>query len=240
MPYRLTLAGRYAPRLGLTLAAIYVALLATEVTLGWMQPTSVLRTMGRGLYVVRYGRVSLNPGFRTHFDNGYAHGDIAISSLGYRGQEPRADGCVRVLLVGDSFAFGELLDQKDTIAASMERLDSRREVVNLGVTGYNLPEQLEPLRRWTLPAREVVYLFYGNDLEPPVEQTIIDGYRVRLLRLADGSPMPEAKMRSAAARQIARIEQSRRLTLGSVLLPRVRRALRDYLARATNGPRDAF
>jgi len=145
-----------------------------------------------------------------------------------------------VLLVGDSFAFGELLDQKDTIAASMERLDPRREVINLGVTGYNLPEQLERLRRCSLPAREVVYLFYGNDLEPPVEQTIIDGYRVRLLRLADGSPMPDGEMRRAAARQIERIEQSRRLTLGSLLLPRVRQTLRDYRARATNGPRDAF
>src|SRR5262245_50790452 len=217
MPYRLTLAGHYAPRLGLTLAAIYLALLATEVTLWWMQPTSVLRTMARGLYVVRDGRVSLTPGFRTHFDDGYAHGDIAINSLGYRGQEPRADGRDRVLLVGDSFAFGELLDQKDTIAATMERLCPRREVVNLGVTCYNLREQLEQLRRWPLPAREVVYLFYGNDLEPVVEQTIIDGYRVRRLRLPDGSPMPDREMRSATARQIERIDQSRRLRLGSVL-----------------------
>src|SRR5262245_3673883 len=125
MPYRLTLARHFAPRVSVTLSAIYLALLATEVTLWWMQPTSVLRTMERGLYVVQDGRVSLKPGFRTHFDDGYAHGDIAISSLGYRGPEPRADGRARVLLVGDSFAFGELLDQKDTIAASMERLDPR-------------------------------------------------------------------------------------------------------------------
>src|SRR5262245_36880724 len=131
MPHRVTLARHYAPKLGLALAAIYLALLATEVVLWWMLPTSVLRTMGRGLYVVQAGRVSLTPGFRTHFDDGYAHGDIAINSLGYRGEEPRADGRNRVLLVGDSFAFGELLDQKDTIAASMERLDPRREVVNL-------------------------------------------------------------------------------------------------------------
>src|SRR5262245_33824098 len=224
MPYRLPLAGHNAPRVGLALAAIYLALLATEVALWWMQPTSVLRTMGRGLYVVRDGRVSLKPGFRTHFDDGYAHGDIAINSLGYRGEEPRPDGRDRVLLVGDSFAFGELLDQKDTIAASIERLNPRREVINLGVTGYNLPEQLEPLRRWALPAREVVYLFYGNDLEPPVEQTIIDGYRVRLLRLPDGSPMPDGEMRSAVARQLERIEQSRRLTLRSVLLASVSEA----------------
>src|SRR5262249_7721274 len=70
--------------------------------------------------------------------------------------------------------------------------------------------------------------------------TIIDGYRVRRLRLPDGSPMPDREMRSAAARQIERIERSRRLTLGSVLLPRVRQALRDYRARAANGARDAF
>src|SRR5262245_3090193 len=99
MPYRLTLAGHYAPRLGLALAAIYLALLATEVTLWWLQPTSVLRTMGRGLYVVRDGRVSLTPGFRTHVDDGYAHGDIAINSR-IQGPEPRADGRDRVLLVG--------------------------------------------------------------------------------------------------------------------------------------------
>src|SRR5262249_17503634 len=75
-------AGHFAPRLGLTLALIYAVLLAAEVTLWRLQPTNVLRTMGRGLYVVRDGRVSLTPGFRTHFDDGYAHGDIAINSLG--------------------------------------------------------------------------------------------------------------------------------------------------------------
>lgn len=73
-----------------------------------------------------------------------ARGEVVVSSLGYCGHEPRGEGANRVLLVGDSYAFGSLLDQPDTIDACMDRLDPRREVINLGVTGYNLPEQLEP------------------------------------------------------------------------------------------------
>lgn len=235
--------GRYASRLCLALASIYLALLATEVTLWWMQPTSVLKTMGRGRYVVKDGRVMLTPGFHMHFDDGYAHGDIAINSLGYRGHEPRGDGTARVLLVGDSFAFGEMLDQQDTIDACLERLDAHRDVVNLGVTGYNLPEQLEPLGRWTLPARHVVYLFYGNDLEGPVDQMIVDGYRIRRLHRPDSTPMSDDEMRPIAAAQIDRIERSRRLSRGSFRLPRVRQALRDARAKMANGAhgaRDGF
>src|SRR5262245_27857693 len=108
-------------RLGLALAAIDPARLATELTLWWRQPTSVLKTMGRGMYGVRDGRVSLKPGFRTHFDDGSAHGDIAISSLGYRGHEPRADGRDRVVPGGDSFALGELMGGRGRIDAVVER-----------------------------------------------------------------------------------------------------------------------
>ena len=231
--------GYYAPRLGLMVAAIYVAMLAGEVTLWSMQPREVLMTMGRGLYVAEDGHVSHKPGARTRFDDGYARGEIVVNSLGHRDREPGGDGADRVLLVGDSMAFGALLDQQDTIDVQLERLSAHRDVVNLGVNGYNLPQQLEPLRRWTLPARHVVYLFHENDLDGTFDQAIVDGYRVQSRR-PDGTARSEAEMRALVAMRLDRFERSIRLSWDALLLPRVSRMMRNVVPSATNGVRDGF
>jgi len=230
----------WATRFGAAMVASYVSLLVVEVRLWRKQPKSVLKLMERGLYVVDEEGVRLRPGARVHFDDGYARGDVSVSSLGYRGHEPCGDADNRVLILGDSFAFGSLLDQPETIDACMERLRPGREVINLGVTGYNLPEPLEPLRRWTLGARHVVYLFGNTDLDGTVEQLVVDGYRVRRLRHPDGSPFTDEEMGPAATRRIAEIKQSRQLSWRSLRLPRVRTALRRSGRTAVDVPTDAF
>jgi hypothetical protein len=230
-----------AAGLGAAGLASYVTLLAGEVALCQKAPKSVLKLMERGLYVVDERGATLRPGARLHFDDGYARGDVVISSLGYRGHEPRADSIDRVLLLGDSFAFGSLLDQPDTIDACMERLESDREVINLGVTGYNLPEPMGSLRRWALGARHVVYLYSFTDLDGCVDQLIVDGYRMRRLQHPDGTPFTDDEMGSVTSQRIAQIKRSRRLTTGSLLLPRVRSALHRLVAARTSDRRsDSF
>lgn len=227
-------------RLSAGAAAVYGGLLGAEVLLWRREPRSVLKLMERGLYVVDEEGPKLRPGARLRFDDGFARGVVEISSLGHRGSEPRAEAGDRVLLVGDSFAFGSLLDQSETIAVCMERLDPTREVVNLGVTGYNLPEQLAPLERWTLAARDVVFLFCGNDLEGTVDQLIVDGYRMRRLQHPDGTPFSDEAMRAATARRIADIRRSRRLSGAALGLRRVRSGIRRWATRGRPRPLDPF
>ena len=68
---------------------------------------------------------------------------VRIDSLGYRGQDfPRSkpDGEFRILYVGDSFVFGDFVDDEETLPAQAERaLRSRCSravlIINAGVGG---------------------------------------------------------------------------------------------------------
>src|SRR5262249_16241824 len=111
--------------------------------------------------------------------------------------EPSPNPKSRVLLIGDSFAFGAMLDQKETIDSRMEEMEPGLEVDNLGVIGYNLPEQLAPLREWTLPADQVVYLFFYNNFEAPRELRLVNGYPIPLQR-PDGTPIQDDEARAIA------------------------------------------
>jgi hypothetical protein len=87
---------------------------------------------------------------------------IRVNSLGHRDEEP---GAVDTLLVGDSFTFGLLLAQEDTVSAQASRISGRR-FYNAGVMGYD-PEQIRVALERALPVvrpKQVAYLFYENDL----------------------------------------------------------------------------
>jgi len=105
------------------------------------------------------------------------HGAVAkINSLGLRGQdfptEKPADTS-RILFVGDSFTFGEGVQDDETFASVLqERLRSEVEndergyqVINAGVSGYNAKDEVLNLRmKWLdLEPDTVVLVFYLND-----------------------------------------------------------------------------
>ena len=161
----------YAARLGVVFVSVYIALFLAEIVLWRMEPKHSLYEMYTDMYAIKGGRVVLKPGYYKRVDESDRQVETRINSYGYRGQEPSPNPKSRVLLLGDSFAFGALLDQKETIGARIEEKETGLEVDNLGVNGYNLPEQLVPLREWTLPANQVVYLFYLNDFEVPRQLT---------------------------------------------------------------------
>src|SRR6185369_16422529 len=167
----------YGVRLGIVFVSAYLALFLAEIILWRMEPKTYSE-MYHDLYIVKDGRAVLSPGYNSRFDRGGVPVETRVNSYGYRGHEPNPNPKSRVLLLGDSFTFGALLDQKETIDARMEEKETGLEVDNLGVMGYDLPDQLYSLREWTLPANQVVYLFYYNDFGTPVEQTIVDGYAV--------------------------------------------------------------
>lgn len=159
-------------------ASLYLPLFGFELWCYW-HPRGSQVMPSRGMYANDpVLSVVLNPGYHGEFDDGFARGVISINSKGARDDEPRADGSNRILLVGDSFAFGYTLDQSETIDAFMETERPERDIYNLGVPGYNLPNQNERLRRCDLTARAVVYLFFGNDSQLPPPRVVVDGYVV--------------------------------------------------------------
>ena len=89
------------------------------------------------------------------------------NSLGLRGPETtlKPDG-PRILVIGDSFTFGEYVDNEDTLPANLgARLSGRAEVLNAGVLGSTIVDQRVFLQRLLdLDPTLVLLVFCENDL----------------------------------------------------------------------------
>jgi len=76
--------------------------------------------------------------------------EVNTNSEGMRGiREYGIDkpaGMMRILLLGDSFAFGWGVKDNETFAARLEEMDPKLEVLNLGVAGYGLDQILLSFR----------------------------------------------------------------------------------------------
>jgi len=100
----------------------------------------------------------------------------AINAAGLRGKLPAA-GRETVLLVGDSFTFGEGVADDGTFAVRVERgLESRMSsapaVVNCGIPGFATEHELKRLPAWLdeFRPRAVVLVYLLNDAIPePIE-----------------------------------------------------------------------
>ena len=100
---------------------------------------------------------------------------VVINSRGMRGPEiaaAAAPGTHRVLLLGDSVAFGFRLELDDTAAVLLEsdlekKSGQAYEVVNAGVEGYNTENELALLREagLALHPEAIVVLFNLNDYD---------------------------------------------------------------------------
>ena len=97
---------------------------------------------------------------------------VTIDSLGYRGADfPREKPAheVRVLFLGDSFAYGDLVDNEKTLPAQLETMLHSRcsnvRVINGGLHGTTVTDQIKLARRaLTLKPDFVLLMFYENDV----------------------------------------------------------------------------
>ena len=128
------------------------------------------------------------------FDDGVLQIPIAINSHGDRDDEPGEHPVdERILLIGDSFTFGQGLTDEQTIDHRIEaQSDGALDAYNLGVMGYGPSDsylRFSESSWWT--GRAVYYLFYENDLQDqnsrPDVNTVHDGYVVPRLK-PDGKP----------------------------------------------------
>lgn len=145
----------------------------------------------------------LRPGSNGTTDHGGPdRGTVHINGLGLRGPElapSRQKGVRRVLVLGDSFAFGLGVDQRHTFGAQLAELLSATmptEAVNLGVTGYGTDQELllfEQLGRRLQPDL-VVLVVCDNDFDQNTQDFVYDAYYKPFFQgpalTLEGTPVP--------------------------------------------------
>jgi len=94
-----------------------------------------------------------------------------INALGFRGAEigPKDPHRYRIVILGDSFTFGNFVDEADRYSNQLQDLlGPRFDVVNLGYPGNNLPDYLPELDlALTLKPDFLLLQLYENDFETP-------------------------------------------------------------------------
>jgi lysophospholipase L1-like esterase len=96
---------------------------------------------------------------------------IAVNSLGFREREIPAKSAdrYRIAIVGDSFTWGQGIEERERFSNLIEAfLGSRYEVLNFGIPGNNLPNHVEVLGQALKVSPDFVLLqLYINDFEMP-------------------------------------------------------------------------
>jgi hypothetical protein len=138
----------------------------------------------------RQVRSSANPG------DFFAHriaiqAPIRVNRLGFRDREipPKTAGKYRIAIIGDSFTWGQGIEENERFSNLLQQfLGPRYEVFNFGIPAHNMPEHLEVLSQVLPVSPDFVLLqLYINDFETQ------DMERPRSYRL-----LPESLDRSLA------------------------------------------
>ncbi|MFC1769453.1 SGNH/GDSL hydrolase family protein [Nitrospirota bacterium] len=103
---------------------------------------------------------------------------VRVNQAGFRDRDyekAKPEGTVRIFGIGDSFMFGQGVEQEKNYLALLEEMlntkypRKRWEVLNSGVPGYNIAMEVETLQRKGLAYKpDIVILGYiSNDMELP-------------------------------------------------------------------------
>ena len=231
------------PRLAVVVVAAYGALVTSDLGLSAIHPDIGEKTTIalRGLYVadaeIGY---RLAPNFQGLYDDGIAQARYETNSLGHRDDEPQGGDARKVVLAGDSFAFGALLDQSQTIDKQIERVSKgSTQAYNLGVVGYGPPQILTSLQRHPdLLQGHLLYLFFNNDLrsdnlDTDLGMTVFDGFLLRR-RDSDGRVFSQGELGDQLEELLEEIAREADVKLWT----KINGALRlDQLCRTIGYPR---
>ncbi len=177
---------RLALNVGTLAVSLVIAGLAVELLIRLFLPQPV-GALTPGLLVPDPPRrYRLGPNHQGTISNiaEFTH-SVSINSLGLRGAEisDKTSDTFRILILGDSFAFGWGVEYDQTFGARLERelnSETRKvQVLNGAVPGYSLLDEQDWLERYGLqlqPDLVLIAVFLGNDI---LEATA--GYRQREL-----------------------------------------------------------
>ncbi len=183
---------------------------------------------------------------------------VSINSGGFRGSEvPRAKPSSerRVLFVGDSFTWGDYVDDAQTLPSQFERKIAATcpdiRALNFGVGGTTIDGHLEMLERGLALAPDLVVLvFHDNDvqdLRPPTYWTELRANRASKSRFPASvvyGVLRNTALWAVVRQSVARVQGQRRTaTEPTAAIPvelptdslrvEYRRRLRAFAARAT-------
>jgi len=117
----------------------------------------------------RHARTSRNAG--DYIARQAASAPLRVNSLGFREREipPKTPGRYRIAIVGDSFTWGNGLEENERTSNLLEQfLCANYEVLNFGKPGNNMPEHLDVLAQALTTGPDFVLLqIYINDFETP-------------------------------------------------------------------------
>ena len=112
---------------------------------------------------------------RPNFEGLYAGKIISINSQGFRGAEltHATAALYRVAVIGDSVAFGQGVDEDETLARQLtvrleKKFESQVAVVNLGVPGFDTCQEYSRFSESLAKFRPqiAILVYYENDTEP--------------------------------------------------------------------------
>lgn len=232
-------------------ASTYLTLLACEVVLGIVGSAGPLKNPVPGLQGLyqprRVGGYELVPNWEGYYDDGVVRTAIRTNSNGHRDREWKRspENVVEVAIVGDSFAFGYMLDPGDRIDEKLEAASGGDiDAYNFGVPGYGPEDTLITFREndwWR--GSHVFYLMFHNDLrddQPNASiNTAFDGFIVKRMR-ADGKPYTDEELRQKVAESLAPTENGLKTrAIETLTLTSIRnrvRALADRQIVLSDGP----
>jgi lysophospholipase L1-like esterase len=210
-------ARRILLRVALVALGVVVGLALGEIAARWLVPSAAVSEL-RGLHEFRPDRgwlYGLRPGAEGRLSE---TGDALyrINQDGFRGPRharPRPDGTTRVVVLGDSIAFGYGVEEASSFPRILETQlaalvpQARIEVVNLGVGGYNAWNEAALLSDVGVSYQPdlVLVQFCINDLNDP---SVHFEAQTRLLL----STIPDAAFPNPALRRGPRHAPSRLLS----------------------------
>ena len=160
-----------------SLALLALGLLAAELAARILAPGYLARTRGPHVFSSTLGWSS-----RAAVSTLGSGGRVTVNARGYRGRQlslPRPRGLTRVVVIGDSIAFGLHVSDDEVFPSLLDSRPNGLEVANLSVLGYGPDQELLVLERDGLPLEpDVVVLSFclANDFaEAMLPVSLYDG-----------------------------------------------------------------
>jgi lysophospholipase L1-like esterase len=146
-------------------------------------------------------------------------------------------GSSRILVLGDSFMFGQGVPRRESLPSRLDRLLPGVEVINAGIPGYGLEQEylFYEDRGHRFDPDLLLLAFFFNDLQDPTSMNVVrneDG-----LALAYHAKSEVRRRRGIGADRGIRTKLSAWLRSKSLLFTLVRSRIHGFMARRRHGDR---